>query len=298
MTGQRHAPVLEYIGSAIVRGQLPSGRIETLGSLAASAGTARSIVEDAVQRLITTGMLRAMRTEVYQILPIAHWDVLDANVIRWRLDSPSRTAQLQELEALHSAIEPKAAELAAARRSELQAEELVEIARAMCGAIPDGSNESVLLADRRYHALILMSARDAMLARLSSVVETALGDKPTRWLGCRAPTEHDLRLHSSVAAAIRNGSPDEAAAGMVRIVSRNHSGYLDPFGRASGLRPRLIPAARKRRVTAVIAEHGYAGVAELSRTLGVTSMTIRRDLVELDASGALRRVRGGAVRRE
>jgi DeoR/GlpR family transcriptional regulator of sugar metabolism len=41
---------------------------------------------------------------------------------------------------------------------------------------------------------------------------------------------------------------------------------------------------------------GRVQVAELRETLGVSEMTIRRDLIRLEDDGALRRVRGGATR--
>jgi DeoR/GlpR family transcriptional regulator of sugar metabolism len=48
----------------------------------------------------------------------------------------------------------------------------------------------------------------------------------------------------------------------------------------------LIEAARKR---------GFLHVADVAAELGVSEMTIRRDLVELEREGALTRTRGGAV---
>jgi DeoR family transcriptional regulator, fructose operon transcriptional repressor len=43
-----------------------------------------------------------------------------------------------------------------------------------------------------------------------------------------------------------------------------------------------------------LAEHGAVSIAEAAKTLGVSEMTIRRALVELEARGTARRVRGGA----
>lgn len=43
-----------------------------------------------------------------------------------------------------------------------------------------------------------------------------------------------------------------------------------------------------------LAEQGAVSIAEAAATLGVSEMTIRRALVELEARGAARRVRGGA----
>lgn len=52
---------------------------------------------------------------------------------------------------------------------------------------------------------------------------------------------------------------------------------------------------RQQRVLEILRQNGRAGVAELGERLGVTEMTIRRDLEMLEAAGALRRYHGGAA---
>ncbi len=56
--------------------------------------------------------------------------------------------------------------------------------------------------------------------------------------------------------------------------------------------------ARRDVILRMLSEHERLEVAELTQRLGVSGMTIRRDLDELQEDGALRRVHGGAVRRE
>lgn len=55
--------------------------------------------------------------------------------------------------------------------------------------------------------------------------------------------------------------------------------------------------ARHRAILAALQRGGRVGVAGLAHDLGVSGMTIRRDLAELDRGGQLRRVHGGAVPR-
>ena len=52
---------------------------------------------------------------------------------------------------------------------------------------------------------------------------------------------------------------------------------------------------RQELIVARARERGFARVAELATELGVTGMTIRRDLDDLVERGLLRRIRGGAV---
>ena len=52
---------------------------------------------------------------------------------------------------------------------------------------------------------------------------------------------------------------------------------------------------RQKEILTLLSEKGRVSVAELSRTLYVSEMTVRRDLAEMEKGGYLTRYRGGAV---
>lgn len=68
---------------------------------------------------------------------------------------------------------------------------------------------------------------------------------------------------------------------------------------ASGAEPkerrRLPPNARQARILEILRGAGSLSVTQVSADLGVSDMTVRRDLVELEADGELVRVHGGAM---
>ncbi len=66
-------------------------------------------------------------------------------------------------------------------------------------------------------------------------------------------------------------------------------------GEESGLRMKPPAQVRRRRLRALVAERGFLSVGEMARRLGVSEMTIRRDLTALEADGSLQRTHGGAV---
>ncbi|QGQ18775.1 DeoR family transcriptional regulator [Cellulomonas sp. JZ18] len=57
----------------------------------------------------------------------------------------------------------------------------------------------------------------------------------------------------------------------------------------------MLASQRQERVLAHVRTHGAVRVADLVRTLGVSDMTVRRDIAELARAGLVRRVHGGAV---
>jgi DeoR/GlpR family transcriptional regulator of sugar metabolism len=54
-------------------------------------------------------------------------------------------------------------------------------------------------------------------------------------------------------------------------------------------------ADRQRKILELIAQNGQVAVTDLCSLFGVSEMTVRRDLSELDREGLLRRVHGGAM---
>jgi DeoR/GlpR family transcriptional regulator of sugar metabolism len=62
-----------------------------------------------------------------------------------------------------------------------------------------------------------------------------------------------------------------------------------------GRRLIVLPEYRRQRIREILAERGCSSVSELARTLGVSEMTVRRDLDRLSSCHAIRRTHGGAV---
>ena len=57
----------------------------------------------------------------------------------------------------------------------------------------------------------------------------------------------------------------------------------------------MLASQRRAAILAIVEEHGAARVSELVDQLGVSDMTVRRDIERLDGEGLLERVHGGAV---
>ncbi|MCR6648160.1 MAG: DeoR/GlpR family DNA-binding transcription regulator [Cellulomonas sp.] len=57
----------------------------------------------------------------------------------------------------------------------------------------------------------------------------------------------------------------------------------------------MLATQRQELILAAVREHGAARVSDLVGELGVSDMTIRRDIAELARAGLVRRVHGGAV---
>ncbi|HEY0248291.1 MAG TPA: FCD domain-containing protein [Gryllotalpicola sp.] len=210
--------VLDGLGAAIVSGRVPAGHVESVEAIVARTGVSRSIVREAVRVLVAAGLLSAGRRVGLRVLPDTSWDALNADVIRWRLDAPSRAAQLTELIEVRLAFEPPAAAAAALRRTDAEAARLSELADAIAAA---ASPDAFFAADVGFHSLLLACSRNAMFARLQTVVAEALRE---RSLGGhpRYPADpRDVELHGLIAAAVGAERPQEASARTRELVERN-----------------------------------------------------------------------------
>ena len=67
------------------------------------------------------------------------------------------------------------------------------------------------------------------------------------------------------------------------------------IGKDQGPRPRLPSHARHSKIVEMLRANGAVSVTQAAADLGVSDMTLRRDLIELEGEGVLTRVHGGAV---
>lgn len=240
----RFDQVLDDLGAAIVRGDLPAGHADTVEGLVEATGASRSVVREATRVLTALGMLSAGRRVGLRVRGREHWDVLDPLVIRWRLAGPERPTQIAELRALRRAVEPEAAAAAARRVATGEAPRdgiraLTDAAARMrhCAGKNGNSNgdddghadgiddstvaqDSFLDADRALHATVLALSDNAVFARLRTVIEESLRERALVERADLPPDPHDVDLHLQVARAISEGRDEDAARAMREIVVR------------------------------------------------------------------------------
>ncbi|AFM17786.1 transcriptional regulator [Mycolicibacterium chubuense NBB4] len=208
--GAVHSGLLTALGTAIVSGAYPAGRVITLEGISADRGVSRSVAREAIRVLESMGMVESRRRVGITIQPPEKWNVFDPRVIRWRLDSNDRAAQLTSLSELRRGFEPAAAALAARRADPHQC-------RIMAAAVSDmvvhgrsGDLASYLLADKVFHRTLLEASGNEMFRALNGVVAEVLTGRTHHGMMPDKPNPAAIELHDQVARAIR--LRDEAAA--------------------------------------------------------------------------------------
>ena len=215
-----HARVLDQIGTAICSGEMSPGDLLYIDDLADRYAVSRSVVREALRVLSSMGMVHSRRRVGTQIRPASRWNVYDPQVIRWRLASKQRNAQLRSMTELRTAVEPQAARLAAERTTAEAASDLVSTAAKMWAAGKEGDDDEFLRLDIEFHRQVLAGSGNDMFVKLHELVAEVLAGRHHYGLMPRYPQDGALRLHADVAQAIQRGDGARAEEAMVRIMQQ------------------------------------------------------------------------------
>jgi DNA-binding FadR family transcriptional regulator len=218
-----HARTLDLLGLAISAGDLASGSVVRIEELEERYNVSRSVVREAIRVLASMGMVASRRRVGVQVLPATRWNLYDPQVIRWRLASPGRIAQLRSLTELRTAVEPEAARLAAVRAPLADASELMGLAGKLWAAGQANDIEAFLTLDIEFHRLVLASSGNEMFAKLNTLVAEILTGRLHYGLMPERPATEALQLHVDVASAVQRGDGGEAKAAMLHIMEGSFS---------------------------------------------------------------------------
>jgi DNA-binding FadR family transcriptional regulator len=109
-----HMRVHDRLGLAIVRGDLAPGEaLPAEVQLCTMLGVSRTAMREAVRGLAAKGLIDSRPKRGTLVRDPAHWNHLDPDVLRWRIEGSDLETYLAKMFQLRRATEPEAAALAA-----------------------------------------------------------------------------------------------------------------------------------------------------------------------------------------
>jgi DNA-binding FadR family transcriptional regulator len=231
--GALHDNLLTALGTAIVSGEYPPGEVLTLDGVSAQHGISRSVAREAIRVLESMGLVASRRRVGITIQSAEKWNVFDPQLIRWRLESGDRAAQLVSFSELRRGFEPAAAALAARRANPHQC-------RIMAAAVSDmvvhgrsGDLDAYLLADKIFHQTLLEASGNEMFRALNGVVAEVLAGRTHHGMMPAVPNPAAIELHDNVARAIRLRDEEAAERAMRAIIDEAASAVAEEFSEPS-----------------------------------------------------------------
>lgn len=207
-----HHLVTNNLGARIVSGELPTNAQIVLEDVESELGVSRTVVREALRDLQAKGMVTARPKAGTRVLPLEYWNLLDEEVIAWRVATPARDKQLRDLMQLRLAVELSALRSACVHAQEDDFATLLRMCDDMESALVARDQTGFTRADNEFHSRVLEASGNLVYRHFQSPFAAALRalDDDDRLGGL--PEAEVVDRHRAVVEALRLNDPDRAVA--------------------------------------------------------------------------------------
>ena len=227
-----HAEVARSIGIDIITGRYAEGaRLPGDAELTAIFRVSRPVLRESVKTLVAKGLLSTKARVGTVVRERAEWNMFDADVLAWHLDAGIDKRFLTDLAEIRLAVEPRAAALAAERRSD---DDLVAMRKAMEWMTDEPSTSTAFAeADLSLHVAIANASGNPFMRSIGGVIEAAL--RASFVLSAPVETadrEMVLSRHQRIVDAIAAGDAEAASLAMLDVIHNGRRRHAQAVARA------------------------------------------------------------------
>jgi DNA-binding FadR family transcriptional regulator len=215
-----HDFLADQLGSEIIGGAFPPGTLlPAEAELRKRFGVSRTALREAFRALNAKGLI-VSRTKIgTRVRHKTEWNMLDPDVLAWHLKTAPNEDFINDLFELREMVEPAAAALAAAGRTDTT---LAPIASAYADMVryKNGGTGELIQADLRFHQAILEATGNYFVGAFGSLIHAALiGSFELGWRGAATIEDDRLLQHRAVLDAIAAGKPNLARTRMAELLN-------------------------------------------------------------------------------
>lgn len=205
-----HPFVVDRLGRVIASGQLTAGDQIVPEDLGRELGVSRTVVREALRVLESKGMVAARPRTGTRVRPVEDWNLLDQQVILWRVLGPGRDQQLRDLMDLRGAVEPSAALGACESADNDDVAALLGYCSLMEQAVQAGDLGAFTANDASFHTRLLTASGNLLYRQFIGPVEAVLRARADLELMPAHVDSIAVSNHRAITEAIRTGDRDGA----------------------------------------------------------------------------------------
>lgn len=204
-----HYEVVRQLG-AHRPGGLAEGETLDLPALCEEFDVSLTALREAMKVLSGKGLIDARQKRGTYVLAREHWNLLDPDILDWRVDGDDAERVLRDLAEPRSVIEPAVAYRAAVRRTDADLSALEAALNRMAAARGEVAAE----ADAAFHRALLTATGNELFARMDMLLEPGLRARD-RLVHSHGEVDDPVPSHRTVFDAVRDGDATGAELAML-----------------------------------------------------------------------------------
>lgn len=167
------AQVARIIGTRIVSGEFaPGDSLPIESELCQAYGVSRSTIREAVKNLAAKRLLEVGPKVGTRVLPFVNWNLLDPDVLSWRLNAQFDNRIVEDLYEMRQCFEPRACYLAARDGAK---DDLDLISRCYADMLSTLQTPALAAsAETEFHLAIIAATHNGLFVTIGGAVKTAL----------------------------------------------------------------------------------------------------------------------------
>ena len=217
MSNNFHRNTLDSLGLAILAGRHAVGAsLPPEPILCETLGVSRTVVREAIKSLVAKGLLSTGPKVGTRVMPSAHWNWFDPDVVSWQARCGLTPEFLKDLQDLRRIVEPAAVRLAAERATPDDIDRIETAYAGMKQAIEQGGD--YVSHDLRFHEGLLQASHNRMLVQMSKALNALLRTSFEISTRIQDGTKTSLPLHRAVLDAVIARNPAKAERAVMVLI--------------------------------------------------------------------------------
>jgi DNA-binding FadR family transcriptional regulator len=177
-----------------------------------------TVMRESMKVLAGKGLIDARQKRGTFVRERKYWNLLDADLIRWQVESGAGQRLMRDLADVRSIVEPAAAHRAALHRTDDDLNAMQTALDAMAQAHAH-SPAHAAEADAAFHRALLNATGNELLARMDLLLEPGLRERD-RVVHAHHQATDPVPSHQAVLDAVRDQDPARAELAMLDLLAK------------------------------------------------------------------------------